>query len=144
MQTSPFVSAEKPAVTGHSFAVQTYEACAGCHPNPAGLIDLAFDSVTMSIDAVKKALDTWALTKAPPQLQKYGILAWEYTTIGELSSGGPGPNSQEQALIPDNIKKARFNMYVVQNDGSFGVHNGRFALDLLDAAQSWVLTELNK
>jgi hypothetical protein len=43
-----------------------------------------------------------------------------------------------------NIKKARFNLYLIANDGSDGVHNGPLAITLLQAAQSWVTTELNQ
>ena len=58
-----------------------------------------------------------------------GRRAWEYTMPGALSPGGPGPNAAEQTLIPDNIKKARFNLYLVLYDGSFGVHNPDYILD---------------
>jgi len=56
----------------------------------------------------------------------------------------PGPGSSEQALVPVNIQKARFNLYLVLYDGSYGVHNGPFAVTLLDTAQTWVEEELNK
>jgi hypothetical protein len=75
---------------------------------------------------------------------KYGALAWEYTTPGELSSGTAGPNATEQAQIPDNLKRARFNLYIVNNDGSHGTHNALHALGLLDAARAWVQQELAK
>ena len=42
-----------------------------------------------------------------------------------------GPNAAAQALIPANIKKARFNLYLVVNDGSLGTHNWVFAFNLL-------------
>jgi hypothetical protein len=47
-------------------------------------------------------------------------------------------------LIPVNIQKARFNLYLVLYDGSFGVHNPLFVVTLLDTAQSWVQAELNQ
>jgi hypothetical protein len=75
---------------------------------------------------------------------KYGARAWEYTNPGTLSTGGPGPTASEQALIPDPIKKARFNLYLVLYDGSFGAHNGPYSMTLLDAAQNWVQAELSK
>ncbi|HEU5395575.1 MAG TPA: hypothetical protein VFV81_00310, partial [Verrucomicrobiae bacterium] len=55
-----------------------------------------------------------------------------------------GPNAAGQSLIPDNIKKARFDLYLVVNDGSQGAHNPSFALGLLESAQSFVIQELNK
>jgi len=85
-------------------------------------------------------------------------VAWEYTTPGGLSwqtnSSGwvtswsltnsvnfTGPNAAGQALIPDNIKKARFDLYLVLNDGSFGVHNPFFALNLLYSAENFIIQE---
>jgi hypothetical protein len=44
--------------------------------------------------------------------------------------------------VPNDIKRARFNLYLVLNDGSFGTHNPFFALDLLDTAEEWVLDEI--
>ena len=99
----------------------------------------------MEIQRVKAWLDMWAATKAPAALwAKYGMRAWEYSTPGELSPGGSGPTSSEQAQIPDAIKKARFNLYLVLNDGSYGVHNGPYSVKLLDIAEDWVLGELSK
>jgi len=45
--------------------------------------------------------------------------------------------------VPTRIQKARFNLYIVLNDGSFGVHNAPFAVTLLDTAQTWVEEELS-
>jgi hypothetical protein len=53
-----------------------------------------------------------------------------------------GPNAAGQALIPDNIKKARFNLNLVVNDGTLGLHNWIFALDLLNAADNMIYQEL--
>jgi hypothetical protein len=138
---------ESPIVTGHTFKVTqaTYEKCQGCHSNPEMLVEFTQDAVSDQIAEVKQALDLWATTKAPEELRtKYGTLAWEYTNVGELSTGGPGPNSSEQALIPNNIKKARFNLYLVLHDGSFGVHNGPHAINLLDTAIGFVQAELGQ
>ena len=85
-------------------------------------------------------MNQWAVTKAPAILgtAQYGTRAWEYTVPGTLSPGGPGPNAAQQELIPDNIKKARFNLYLVLYDGSLGVHNFNYSGLLLDTAQDWV------
>ncbi len=101
--------------------------------------------VSNQIQGIKFDLDYWATNKAPASLMaKYGTLAWEYTTPGGLSSGGPGPDATEQTQIPENIRKARFNLYVVQNDGSFGIHNPDQAITLLDAAEDWIEEELDQ
>ena len=101
-------------------------------------------AITNLVNSIKSDLDTWAATKAPESLRtKYGSRAWEYTNPGELSPGGPGPNATEQALIRDNIKIARFNLYLVVNDGSVGVHNPQYCLQLLLFASDRVQQELN-
>jgi hypothetical protein len=145
MQSTNYVSETQPASTGHSFQVQTYTACLACHPLPQQLAQFTTSAISNQVQSIKAALDLWAVSKAPPALSaKYGTRAWEYTTPGDLSPGGPGPSSTEQALLPVNIQKARFNLYVVLNDGSFGVHNGPFTVELLDTAEAWVDEELNK
>lgn len=150
MQTGEYQQGppEVAAVTGHSFAVTSYGACGDCHgsgANAEGLVDLVHGFVANQIQQVKAMLNTWAATKAPGSLYAtYGTRTWEYTTPGDLSPGGSGPSTAEQALIPDNIKKARFNLYLVLYDGSYGTHNGPYAFTLLDFARNWVQQELNE
>jgi formate-dependent nitrite reductase cytochrome c552 subunit len=145
MQSTPFQGEEHAAVTGHHFKVETYDSCAQCHPFPEVLAVFAMTSVSNQIQQVKAALDLWGTTKAPEALRtKYGARAWEYTSPGSLSSGGSGPTAAEQSQIPENIRKARFNVYIVYHDGSFGIHNGRYAITLLQTAQSWIQQELNR
>ena len=115
MQTSPFVSAAQPGVTGHSFNVTTYNLCITCHfttNTPANqilmgnLVRDAISETSNQVQTVKLALDFWATNNAPAALRaKYGIRAWEYTIPGGLSSGGPGPSAREQIEIPVNIQK---------------------------------------
>ena len=134
--------------SGHKFDVTSYGACADCHgsgANAQGLVAFVSVIVSNQIKQVKSALDTWASTKAPPALYAtYGTRAWEYTSPGELSPGGSGPSAAEQALIPDNIKKARFDLYLVLYDGSAGTHNTQHALTLLESARNWVQEELDR
>jgi hypothetical protein len=150
MQSQAYQSGPQqvPAFTGHKFTVTTFAACAECHgsgANAEGLAGLVHGLVADGIQEVKGKLDSWAATKAPGSLYaKYGTRAWEYTTPGDLSPGGSGPSSSEQALIPDNIKKARFDLYLVLYDGSYGVHNGPYTFTLLDSAKDWVDQELNQ
>jgi hypothetical protein len=143
MQTAPAQGSNQPAVTGHSFTVQSFNLCLECHSDPEVLVPLIADVVTNQIQDLKAALDTWATNQAPAALQaKYGTRAWEYTIPGELSPGGPGPNATEQTNIPVNIQKARFNLYLVLHDGSSGVHNAPYSVLLLNTAQDWVEEEL--
>jgi hypothetical protein len=108
------------------------------------LVRVTTNETAGQIQTVKLALDFWATNSAPAGLrEKYGVLAWEYTTPGCLSSGGLGPDATEQAQIPANIQKARFNLYVVQNEGSFGVHNPEYAQTLLSTAYNWIAQEVD-
>jgi len=152
-----------PATTqSHAFTFGNYNACLNCHPsNPDLLVSgVIVPAISNRVYNLKYALDYWAATAADPALQTNGAVAWEYTTPGGLiwqtnsigtitgwtqadSVNFTGPNTAAQALIPDNIKRARFNLYLVLNDGSFGVHNPFFALDLLDTAEDWVIQQLN-
>ena len=153
MATEGGYDAEHPAFTGHTFAVRSYDGCRSCHPQPEALVQFTQRSITMHMERVKAALDFWALTQAPAALRKYGTLAWEYAVPGRLSNptgaaGVQGPRSStnpaqdEQRLIPERIRKARFNLYLVLQDGSYGVHHGPHAAALLDAALQWVAEEL--
>jgi hypothetical protein len=143
--------------SGHMFTVTSYESCAACHgsaANAEGFVSLIQGIITSMSEEVKAGLDQWATNKAPAEIRKYGTLAWEYQNAGQLSNpdgtlSGPvsapnDPAKDEQKYIPTNIKKARFNLYLVVNDGSYGVHNGPYAITLLDTALNWIQTELNK
>jgi len=154
---------DAPATTlSHAFAFGNYTVCLNCHPTNPDLLfsQVMVPAISNRVYNLKLTLDYWAAYNADPLLQTNGVLPWEYTTPGGLiwqtnqlgaitgwtqvdSVNFNGPNSVGQALIPDNIKRARFNLYLVLNDGSFGVHNPHFALDLLDTAQDWVLQEID-
>jgi hypothetical protein len=140
----PAVTETSPNYMGHDFT-PTMQACAPCHDEVgAGLIMEAVQTnVKEQITEIKGLLDQWATTKAPTALtQKYGNLAWEFTTIGQLSTTNAlsqtGPNSTEQKLVPDGIKQARYNLYLVDNDHSYGVHNGNYTRFLLKVARDQV------
>jgi len=81
---------------------------------------------------------------APPELKQCGARAWEYVNPGELSGPGPSPRTAEQSLIPVRIQKARFIVYMVFNEGSWGVHNGPYTGSLLSAAYDLVSDELEE
>jgi hypothetical protein len=147
MQTSPYQSASVPANTGHQFSVASFTLCEQCHgPGASNLVDFAMNEFLPAQTAqVTAALNAWAATKAPPALYaKYGNLAWEYTTPGTLSSGSTGPSTAEQAQIPDNIKKARFDVYLANDDPASGIHNPLYVVTLCNAALSFVQAELNQ
>lgn len=147
MPTRPYQSEALPAITGHAFTVNSFDSCRGCHSLPELLVQFTTAAVSNQIQEVKASLDRWATNRAPEALRtKYGVRAWEFTRPGALSNPtgvtNAGPSSVEQPLIPVNIRKARFNLYLVLQDGSYGVHNGPYSITLIETARNWVQAEL--
>lgn len=134
MQTAP------DNASGHTFQVASYDLCFNCHSDPAGLVQFTASNISNQIQQTKALLDMWATNSSPDELRtNYATFAWEYSAPGDLSPGGAGPtNTTQQALIPDDIKKARFDLYLVFYDGSYGVHNAPYDVQLLQDAQTWV------
>ena len=148
----------------HSFEVTSEAVCFNCHDLDPEILRQYYltPAISNSVVTLLTALNRWAALKAPPALQTNKVVAWEYTTPGGLtwqtnSSGVvtnwtldkpvdfTGPNAAGQALLTTNfpnILRVRFNMYLVLNDGSFGVHNPALALDLLNAAEIWMAQAL--
>ncbi len=153
---------EVAAITGHNFGVTSYQACTKCHGSNTNTIAFFVSTIQSTINSsqdfsiqnVKALLNLWAENKAPVEIQGYGDLAWEYDNAGTLSNPdglstirGPhsdsnNPALDEQKYIPDDIKKARFNLYLVLYDGSSGVHNGPYAIALLQTARDLVEGQL--
>jgi len=145
---------------GHDTFTLKYDVCANCHDGQ--LAQTIFTPIfSNEVVSVISGLNIWAATKAPAALRTRGTVAWEYATPGGLSwqtnSSGfvtswtqnsqvsfKGPSPANEALIPDNIKKARFDLYLFVNDGSLGVHNPTLSIELLNAAEDFTLEELNK
>ena len=143
---------QQPNYTGHTFEV-SFDGCAICHGSveaAQGALASAQASIKSQITELTALLNNWATNKAPAELQtKYEKLAWEYTTPGDLSNptNNPdlaGPTTAEQARVPDAIKQARLNLYLVQYDGSFGAHNRGYARYLLNVATTNLNVELSK
>ena len=105
--------------------------------------------IRTKIQELKGLLETWGELKAPVALRsKYGKLAWEYNTAGQISNPTgsasiKGPTSAEQTDVPADIKKARMYVYMVEHDGSYGVHNAKYARYLLEQAKTNVTKLLN-
>ncbi len=57
-------------------------------------------------------------------------LFWEYTS-NITAEGGTPP---DQALVPIEVKRARYNYYFVIRSGDYGVHNAPYAKHLLNVA----------
>lgn len=136
--------------SGHTFQVASYQLCLNCHSGPTNLVEVtnlvefAQNNISNQIQQTVGLLDMWATNASPMELRtNYGTFAWEYSTPGDLSPGGVGPtNATQQAMITNVIQMARFDLYLVYYDGSFGVHNPQYDLLLLDTAQSWIEGQL--
>ena len=141
----------------HTFAVTSDAVCYNCHLTPPEILEQYYltPAISNSVTTLITGMNRWAARQTNALLTATNVVAWEYTSPGGLTwSNNPagqviswslnnpvtftGPSTAGQALIPDQIKRARFNMYLVLNDGSFGVHNPTLALNLLNAAQIWV------
>jgi len=132
-------------ITGHSFDMDI-NGCAvgGCHTSGAPNYRATQVTTTNRINGVVAMLRAWATSQGPVLFpgtyQNYGQNAWEYTSPGALGDGSTnqGPSTADQPNLPDAIKQARFDLYMVNNDGSKGVHNPTFIPILLSDAETKV------
>jgi hypothetical protein len=150
-----------PNNTGHRFKPESNELCLNCHIGDTEWLDLlkefTVEATKFKIQEVKSNLVLWATTKASYKLQTNGsvpALAWEFTTPGQLSpmptnwptgKAWVGPSAGNQTAtngVPKAIMEARFNLYLVEHDGSYGVHNNAYARYLLKVANDRVKAEL--
>lgn len=129
-------------VAEHSFEPST-NACAVCHTNvaPDVLISNTQTEISNRINGVVATLRQWALTAASDKLSSSKSNAWEYASPGTLSvtNGAPAPLSANQVYVPDDIQKARFNVYLVWHEGSLGIHNKSYDTNLLTTASNLVV-----
>jgi PKD repeat protein len=141
----PSYSGANGNVTGHTFQMDTHN-CTICHSSGApDWVDYQL-TTTNSIRNIVVLLNEWASDKAPAILgAAYNtslLNSWEYTSPGSLASlPNAGPSTANQLLLPTNILQARFDTYMVLNDGSFGVHNPTFIPLLLSDAETKVLSQ---
>ena len=119
MSHKAFVSDEDPAITGHTFEINTAGCVAsGCHPSAeSATTDLTNlqASVQTRLDAIAAALGD--------------VSTWEYTA-------GGGPDSDGQDAVTDTVKKVRFLYHYIISDGGKGVHNPQYVDAMLDEAES--------
>jgi len=138
------------AETGHTFEMNTAGCTvSGCHSSvPAW--EEEQEEFTNHIASVVSLLNQWALAKGTnvfgaANATKYKENGWEYTTPGALASiTNSGPSSGDQLKLPDPIKQARFNLYMVLHDGSMGIHNPRLVGGLINDAEAKVLGQFQQ
>ncbi len=160
--------------TGHSFVMDFYGCQSSCHSSysSAALAAKVLNQKTTqsnSMVRVVSLLNQWATNVAPDILRtNYGPLAWEFPSIGALSkkvtnngviySVGPpsaykpslgtvpsGTNDNLQlSTVPQDIRMARFSLYVVYEDQSLGVHNPSYVSALLADAETRVANQIGQ
>lgn len=157
--TPETISEQTPKYTGHKFEVGLGGcAVADCHvtTNIAAVLAGAIQmETTARIQEIVGLLGRWGTNNAPAVLRtNYGRYSWEFTSAGQLSNPSgtntipgttnliAGPSAARQALVPDAVKKARFNIYLIEHDGSKGVHNIDYTRFLLRDARTNVQSVL--
>jgi hypothetical protein len=151
----------------HSFEVAT-NVCANCH-SVGELPSLPLTNYVLGLSnqiaGTIASLNKWAATKAPATLTSNGAVAWEYpsadgltwqtNSAGQLvawkqsSTSGAnfnGPSAALQSSLTNypGVMKARFDLYLILNHGSYGAHNYIYSLILLDSAQYFIQQELSQ
>ena len=155
--------------TGHTFVRDNYGCMASCHSTyTSAALDAKVintkTTITNSISRVVSLLNQWATNLAPAILQtNYGPMSWEYpgapraevlgTSAGLFKAGPPaawnGLNGQpsftndnlQLKYVPQDIRIARFSLYMIYKDQSLGVHNPDYVKSLLADAETRVLNQ---
>jgi PKD repeat protein len=133
-------------VTGHTFAMQTNNCilCHGSVPNWQSLQTTTSNSINFAVSLLNQWATSNGLALFGANYSNYLQNAWEYTHPGSLATvTNPGPSSADQLLVPNAIKQARFELYMVNNDGSYGVHNPGYVPFLIADATNKVAGQIN-
>lgn len=158
-------------VTGHSFASDNIGCLASCHSSltPAQLVAKTASlklTVTNGLVRVVSLLNQWGTNIAPAILRtNYAQLAWEFTSPGVFGTkstnngvkflvGPPktynptfgtvpsGTNDNLQlSTVPQDIRIARWSLYMIYYDQSLGVHNPTYVKALLADAENRVMNQ---
>ena len=112
----------------HTFTVSFDKGCAPCHTpaDAANRANTIKSEILESLVALRTKMDAWA------QKQFGNPLFWEYTS--NISAEGFTPPNQ--ATVPPEIKRARYNYYFVIRSGDYGVHNAPYAKHLMTVANT--------
>jgi PKD repeat protein len=100
--------------------------------------------ITNKITALVQSLNQWAMDRGRSvfgsvNFNTYLQNGWEYTTPGSLATiTNAGPSGADQLKIPEAIRQARFNLYMVAYGQSLGIHNPTYTRYLLQDASDKV------
>ena len=109
----------------HSFNISYDTSCSPCH----SATDAANRAATVSTNtlnalvALRSRMESWATTTFN------NAADWDYTS----NLTGTLPN---EALVPIQVKRARFNYYFILQCGDYGIHNTPYTNYLLTYANS--------
>jgi hypothetical protein len=109
----------------HTFTVSLDTGCAPCHTaaDAAARSTSVKGEIQNSLLALRTRMQTWSQQAFNnPDL-------WDYTS--NIPEGETPPN---QAQVPLQVKRSRYNYYFVLNDGSYGIHNTPYTRYLLTVA----------
>jgi len=153
------------ALTGTN-GILKIDACGQCHTGAdVDLMDMLIEftkaDITNQMKLVISNLTVWAnSTNVPAAIlanSSTPLMCWDYNInkpwtnfYPSLASdpnwsrlGTNAPILIQSNSLPDNIKQARFNLWLVHNDKTFGVHNNVYVRYLLQVAKAKVDAELN-
>jgi PKD repeat protein len=137
-------------VTGHTFELNKLGCnLGGCHLSGVPDVEGQQTTTTNNLSRLAELFRIWATNKAPAILGTTAYNAskensWEFNTIGALATAtNAGPVATNQVKLPEAIRQARFNAYMVLHDGSLGVHNPRYSAFLLRDAEIKVLNQFS-
>ena len=137
-------------VTGHTFELNKLGCgLAGCHTSGVPDVDGQQTTTTNNLTRLVALLNQWAVPEktgdnAGTNYNTSKENTWEFTAPGGLAGvTNAGPSAANQLKLPDVIRQARFNAYMVKNDSSLGVHNPGYSRLLLTDAENKVLSQLD-
>jgi hypothetical protein len=123
--------ADKNGAASHTFAVADTTPCKQCHPQASGTdfnfpakADYDGNGKTEGIQTEVKGLVAAVTSAAEQQMQGGKLTDQEGQIVFKKNDATVTP-------MPQKVYVAAYNVTLVNNDRSFGIHNPRFIVDLL-------------
>jgi hypothetical protein len=166
-QITPYgsITTNNPVYHGHKFnwAYSGYVGCvtSGCHnEDPTSVTNtmllVSNKMVNMELEIrtglsnVVALLNNWGLNSGATYVGTTAWNAskqytWEYSSLNVSTNFGPvypgmkGLNATNQTLLPDNIRQARYELYCIMRDRTYGVHNPVYTRYLINDASNKVV-----
>ena len=144
-----YVNTAGKITTGHTYEVDEIGCnLSGCHTSGSPTYQVTQAATRAKLVNLTALLNYWAVDQATNATylgtSQYGVNGWEFTMPGNLAwinagINGTGPSSTKQLKLPEAIRQARFNAYMIYSDGSYGVHNPGYTTLLFNDAENKVL-----